>query len=902
MLNINPSTLKIVIKKYYFPLIVIILFISYGQILKMLPWQDDNALFFKLAHIQEPAGFLGKGLLGEGAYKYTAFFYYPIYLMVGYKEFFYFLMGFVLYGVSTVAIYKVASKILDKNSGMLAGFLYACGYIGSDSHIRLFNSVITSLSVILVCGFIYYYWSFYKERTIRWYLLSLSIFFLAAEFARARTHYLVAIPILFELFFFVSKKLSIKPLIQSILRVAPFLVIFYRYVILEDFRSKEGASFVISLIQGSYYKTIGFLSSFSNLILPDWLTRIVAPNQSALLTNTYLSNSGFYFAAILITISLVCVYICIKFKKIRIYAIVFFVFTLIWKLISSKIFLNPALVVTPEKILIAYIGGEIVFLSLLGFFLVDKKHKPVYLLLLSGVFVSLLSYSAYSPMQVYEKINRYLSHSFIFLTIFLALIYFSAKGKARNIILVILVVWGLSNMSESFLYQRNILINRTTPVRVFYKDLYTYLPNINKGDIIYFDVKDSVRGSFSNAFSVAQMPDATAIAWRYAVDRYDFNMFQNSTDLFNFLHSNDYVVSQLKTFFYSPQGLIDTTSDFRSLLTSKNRINIATYPKTSILSVSTTENETWIGKSEIEFNDGIYIKSLKPLKLVVDMVAQPIGLNGQKFPIHYGLAKSTDPFSSNLGLRNMAFEYQKYKSGFKKNKIIADSVWQDRDAENLTDGDYGSIWQADRVLWTGGSQSVKIITLSTYEYNRLAFVNGFSDHSPTEFDILSSEDGVVWSKLGQYSSSKRLKSGQLVEVPFTPSQARYFKIEFKKTLNNDSPAISEIWLVPTKFSDLNIDETETFLTNVFSVIPSLGDYNQLLKNSGYRAKVEVLWSNNQKFGWQKDHNSIFNITLDGYPHSYEIEIPPGGTQINKLKFSVLDAPAEVTIHKIDVQY
>ena len=211
MLNSILSILKIVIKKYYLLVIVFVLFISYGQTLAMLPWQDDNALFFKLAHIQEPAGFLGPGIFGERAYKYTAFFYYPIYLMVGYKEFFYLLMGFVLYGVSTVAIYKVASKILDKNSGILAGFLYACGYIGSDSHIRLFNSVITSLSVILVCSFIYCYWSCYenqehKGRTIKWYLLSLSIFFLAAEFARARTHYLIAIPIIFELFFFVSKK------------------------------------------------------------------------------------------------------------------------------------------------------------------------------------------------------------------------------------------------------------------------------------------------------------------------------------------------------------------------------------------------------------------------------------------------------------------------------------------------------------------------------------------------------------------------------------------------------------------------------------------------------------------------------------------------------------------------
>lgn len=62
------------ISKYYLTIILLVLVISFGQTLLMIPWQDDNALFFKLAHIQERAGFLGSGIFGERAYKYTAFF------------------------------------------------------------------------------------------------------------------------------------------------------------------------------------------------------------------------------------------------------------------------------------------------------------------------------------------------------------------------------------------------------------------------------------------------------------------------------------------------------------------------------------------------------------------------------------------------------------------------------------------------------------------------------------------------------------------------------------------------------------------------------------------------------------------------------------------------------------
>mgnify|MGYP001609329405 CR=1 FL=1 len=166
------SKLGYIVKRYYWVIILLVLFVSYGQTLFMLPWQDDNALFFKLAHIKEPAGYLGKGIFGEGPYKYTAFFYYPIYLIFGFRPFFYFAFGLLLYTVSIYVVYKITVKMLDKNAGMLAGFLYAGGLIASDGYIRIFNSAITSLSVVLVLLFFYAYWKFYKEKMNLWYFLS----------------------------------------------------------------------------------------------------------------------------------------------------------------------------------------------------------------------------------------------------------------------------------------------------------------------------------------------------------------------------------------------------------------------------------------------------------------------------------------------------------------------------------------------------------------------------------------------------------------------------------------------------------------------------------------------------------------------------------------------------------
>ncbi|MFH1827132.1 MAG: hypothetical protein ABH812_01705, partial [bacterium] len=103
--------------KHYWLILLFILIVSYGQILFMVPWQDDNAIFFKLAHIQESAGYLGKGVFGEGPYKYTAFFYYPSYLMFGYSTFYYFALGFLTYFLSTLVLYKVIAKVIGEKFG-----------------------------------------------------------------------------------------------------------------------------------------------------------------------------------------------------------------------------------------------------------------------------------------------------------------------------------------------------------------------------------------------------------------------------------------------------------------------------------------------------------------------------------------------------------------------------------------------------------------------------------------------------------------------------------------------------------------------------------------------------------------------------------------------------------------
>jgi len=881
------------ILKYYLVIILLVLTISFGQTLLMIPWQDDNALFFKLAHIQERAGFLGSGIFGERAYKYTAFFYYPIYLIFKFQPVYYFGINFILYGASVYILYRIVSKMINNQVGMMSGFLYACGFIGSDSFIRLFNSQITSLSIILVSTFIYTYWVFYKQKKNVWYIISLFLFFLAAEFARARTHYLIAVPVVFELLFLTFNKPIIKSISFSILRIFPFVPIFYRYVILEDYRSGGVGDLFNSLLKGEIYKIFGFLSSFSNMILPDWFTK-----------NSLNSTNGvFYSWGFALVILIMCIFVFVKYEKQRLYSLSFLIMSLIWGYLSLNIFIHPALHVTQEQIYLAFIGGQLILLFVFGFFLIDKSKKLLYLFFLAGIFINLAAYWAYSPTLVYEKINRYFSHSFFYLVILLSLFAYSIKNKKiSNLFFVIVFFWGLGNMYDSFLYQRQIYLNRVIPVNLFYKKLDDYLVTVEKGDILFFDVADDARSYFSDAFSVAQMPDSTAIAWRYGVDRYDFEMFQTPSDFFNYLQKNTVDKQKIHTFFYSKAGLVETTNDFISYLDSNkiDDLNIEISDSYPIFDKNIISNQ--IDKSNITFTNDLSFFSLTPLDLFVQISGFPLSTRKIIFPFSYGLENTMrNNFRDNQDIY-LTSKYKKYKEEFKKTKISVSSDWQDRVVSNLIDGDYNTSWQANRLLWLKGSQFISIETDNKTLFNKLVFVNSYSDNTPLEFDILGSNNNGDWSLIKAYKSDLRLKNGDMQIVDFMPQSFKFLKINFNKTLNDDSPALSELWLVPSEFKDLNIIQTEKYLENSFINIPDAGFYNQLLKDNDYIGTIELSWWNNKNFGWQTSFDSTVKVIFDGKPRWYKIKVTPGGTQINQLKFLLKDFPAKFKIHAIKVLY
>lgn len=832
------------IKKYWIFLILLVS-ISYSQILQMFPWQDDHALMFKLGNIMDKAGYLGTGIFGEGPYKYTAAFYYPIYQLFGYNITLYFLLSFVCYLLAAFSIYYVISKIFDQKSGRLAGFLFGAGYVASDGFIRLYNSVGTSLSIVLIAFLIYFYWEFYKKRKVKFYLFALFLFFLATEFVRYRTHYLISVVMVYELLFFTFNKPFIRSIKNSLIRLLPFGYIFYKYFIVAgDSRSGKVLEYIQAILRGEFYQMYSFFASITNLVIPDWLLKPVLN----------------------------------------------IIPTRLLGIITSGLFSNSVLNLQPQGRIIPLIG-IVIFLISIYLVLKIKTNKHLYILFLFWIFVNIASYAAYLPTNAYETTNRLLAHSFVGLIgIFVIL------AKENKAYYYLIVFWGLGNLINSYFLQKNILLNRSVPAKFFYTQLKEYVPKLEKGDILYFDVADSQRQKFADNFSVAQMPEETAIAWQYGIDRYDIRRVTEYSDLKKILdtgvitdiNKKELKINNVYSFFYSDKGLLETTDNF------KNSLNNIKFEKISFTTNKTNDDTQIIFDKPID--------SLIPITLSIEIKAAPPNINEIKFPYTYNQKLVINPVAKDELLRQLAFSYQKNKDlQLKNNKVKTSSNWKEDIGQNLFDNRKDTYWRADRVLWSKNGATFTIDLGSSQFINKFVWINGYSNNTPTKYVIETSNDNANWKIVVEKSFSKRIEPNVLNVDKFDSVSSRFVKMTIQNTLSNDSASIAEVWVVPTAFSDLDIVKTEEFLESPFGYVPTVESYQKTLSGINYLGDVHFYWLNNKSKDFQSLTSSVIKVKYDDILRVYNITIPAGGTKITKLKLSQQHIIGELEINNIFIK-
>lgn len=880
--------------KFIFILLVVVLF-SYGQIVGMHVWQDDNGLFFKLAHISERAGYLSAGPFGSGPYKYIATPYIPIYYIFGHNTVPYFILTLIVYFLTTVVVYKVYKAILGRTGGRIAGLLYAAGYIASDGFIRLFNSVVTSVSVLTISLFTFSYWSFFKKKSIKWYFLALIFYFLSVELARGRTHYLIGIVLIFELLFFRLRKPIVRAVGMLFLRLLAFGLIFYRYFIENaDQRSSSVGKFVLGLLKGEHYQIYGFVSSVANLFVPDWLTSFFLENVSyrwAWVTIIFITFSAIFY---------------IHREKTRLLIFSSTIF-LVWIFLSREIFSVPQIDPSGNQRIITLLGGSILILLFCFYFALKRKYKKIYVLLGLWSFINIAAYSAYNPLVVYESINRYLAHSFYATVGLLAILFVGIKKRKMAILIKFWVaIWGLGNIVSSVVYQNNVLKNRSLPARKFYQQLKTFVPNVNKGDVFYFNVTDGAQSYFSNAFSVASMPETTAIAWRYGLDRYDLSMFTDFENLIEHVKSKNIEPEKIYTFWYGRDGLVDTSQVTRNYLSGdigdKTIDELMPMSKSDLDIQRISDKNFWLNNDlEVNLSDGIDISV--PVEIVLEATAGVTNLGSDIFPLYKSGQNPNNLNFKDPDLIQKVFLYKNEKVNQAKfAKFSVSTSWRERGVENIHDMDTSTVWQPDRLKWRESNEYLTV-DLGKMEYvSRFVWINGFGNNTPTKYQIETSSDGIVWKIVKIVESYGRIDDKTQQVVEFDSTFARFVKMKLLDSLNKDSPGISEVWVIPTRFDEINIIEVEKFLQEPFGFIPDEKVYMNLLKFFSEGGSAQLFWQTNASAGWQTTQKNKVDLVYDGKSHKYSIYVLPNGTKLEKIKLSEFNTPGNVTVNRIEIRY
>lgn len=775
------------------------------------------------------------------------------------------------YFLATCSIYFLAKKITGNNFlSCFSGAIFAAGYIGSDGILRLFNSIQTSYSIILISGVFFYLFRLYKWRKSKDYVLSIILFYLCLELAFIRTQYLIIPVSFFILIFFVNWK-KLKEFIRGVMLTLPFAYVYLGYFLSSpDARSKTIPLFIKGLFSGHLEYSHGFFASLGNVAIPQPVTEILFNFAGAISLD---------FSNRLLLLELTFLVIFLSFgawvlrKRLRLFIFLFGV-SLGWLIVQwiffhdADLLLSHSLEESSKMLWANFIGGVFIIASLILLRLIFDKNRKVFMLssvflilILSNIFI----YSIYLPFSPLESINRYLVHSLAGYALFLPLVLFYLMGKKSFIIFCLIIVL---NIGLSVDYQKKFIAEKSILTKNFYKELKIVVPEIEKGSLFYFDIADDEISSrqFKDFFSVGSMPDSTAIAVRYGIDRYDFDLTSEFSEFIKILNEKNVPERRVFSFFYSSKsGLIDTSKRVRHNL---------------------FDGEEKTGK--LDFKDpGIF--PVTPVILEISAKANfEAVINKTCF----------SQISSNE--KKLLFDYFLSKGSF-KNESIVKTLSEEKyyNTYFLLDGKFNTLWRGRRGWWLENHKEEILIDLMQIKnINQFLWINGYANSTPTDYTIETSLDGTVWKQIKKVLSDTKKDNGLLVEEKFGPIDARFIKLVINDTFDGDSPVIGEVEVVDEDFTGIDKNNIKNLESQAYC-IKKEEEKKMLLEHLRKRGiEVTVSWKTDKSY----DNVVRLYVTLDGRYHNYKVFLPAGGTYLHDLRIEPGMVPAEISLSSIRVIY
>lgn len=849
--------------------------IAYGQTLQMYFWQDDSALIFKLQHPDQPAGSFGEGIIGSGPYKYLVTPFVLLYPLFGLTPLGYFAIGLLSY-LLVVGAFCLFAQELFKNKlvTFFSTAIMAAGYIGSDIMFRISNSWQSNigLSLALLC-----FWSmikFLNSRQIYYYLASVFFFWAAVEFVYIRSHSLILPVAMIELLM-ISKPISLIKLISLGLRQLPFWIIFYLGYIKDSPSSSALSSIIDKLLHGQVEVLASLLATTGNVFIQD------------VFQQRYLELIASRQQLIILVLALGLLLVIIRAFKVRKLLSLSGVVLLMVTYLANKYFFAQDLYWyrSKEAILSGAVGMYgLVLILILGLAIWQKSRLLAIGLILGLVIVisQIFGYFIQYPDAIFGTTHRYLNYSLIGYSLIWGvisyLIYKALKTHKKlisSIALLPLFLIITTNLVLGANYQSRIVQERSIPSRNFYTDLKKFVPQIEKGTTFYFDVATDQlsRQQFRDFFSVGSMPESTAIAIYYGVDRYDLNLLTEFSELISKLDKQEINLDKLYSFYFdSSRGLIDTTDRLRRLLMTP--ADVVTIPIKQL------------SPNQIE---------LSPVK-VLPLTPTLLSIRAQVLPDPGG-SSFTSGYQFDNTTRDRLISYLLAKRDYySQAKATSLSEWKFQEIDYLADNNPQTSWRGHRIWWHDKKHEQITINLgSVRSISKLVWVNWTHTLTPTAYTIATSLDGLNWREVKRVSGGGEKTDGEQVEESFATSPAAFVRMDITATLSNDAPAISELEVIDAIYQDISLELVGQFFKNPFAGVTDQAELVTVLSKIAPLLPITV-----ERLTDQSAVTSQLLVGQLGATIEYEFVLEPGGITFDKVTVAV-NAPVNLIVESASIR-
>lgn len=455
--------------------------------------------------------------------------------------------------------------------------------------------------------------------------------------------------------------------------------------------------------------------------------------------------------------------------------------------------------------------------------------------------------------QTFASLHRYLTLSLVGLALFYSELFGKFFKQKKFLLAAILIIVGL-HLYLINKEQIRIVKHIGIPTRSFYKQLTEQLPKVPKNAAIYFDVAGDPESTnqFYNFFGVGSMPEMTAIAIYYNIDRYDLTLPATYNELLSLLKNGKTTPEKIFTFYFDAKtGLMNTTQLTKQALFEKKK-DIKLDKLDSI-------NLSYASPIEFKFNAQTQLKTLDLHK------------ENEKLDL--------DKYLSYLLSRN---------NYYMQVSATASSQWKYQEVENSIDDNIDTSWMAHRGDWHYNRIEDVVFDLGyVREIGAVRIKFRSRGKAATNYSYQCSFEKNTWKDLKQVYRNVAKDSEEVTDI-LPRSNCRFIKVIIKNTVNEDEPQISELEVVDSGFSDLDFTVANKIIENPFLFVASEEDKTSLvdyLNISGITSKVCKYTNKRVNLDPILDCQSV-KLKL-GSNTFYSLIIPSDGTILKKLEINPL---------------